>query len=65
MHYAAQPAAAPDAAIMVGCGVGWACRRGLSRRLVARAAAQVSREPFGGLAHPSRRRDEHKDRRIA
>jgi len=43
LQCAAQPAAAPDAAIMRGCEVGWACRRGSSRRLVAGAAAQVSR----------------------
>jgi hypothetical protein len=46
---AAQPAAAPDAAIVGGCGVGWAYRRGFCRRLVAPAAAQVSRLPLARL----------------
>jgi hypothetical protein len=43
----AKPAAVPDAAIMLGCGVGWACHRGPSRRPVAPAAAQVGRQPLG------------------
>jgi hypothetical protein len=36
---------------MFGCQSGWACRRGLARRYLARPAAQVSRQPlarFGG-----------------
>jgi len=35
---------------MSGCEVGWACRRSLTRRLVAPAAAQVSRHPLSDVA---------------
>ena len=44
----AQPAAAPDAAIIRGCKVGWACGRGLLQRLIAPTAVQVSRASLGG-----------------
>jgi hypothetical protein len=46
---AAEPAAAPDAAVMLGCESGWACRRGLTQRYLARPAAQVSQQPLGGI----------------
>jgi hypothetical protein len=42
------------AAIMLGCGVGWACHRGLSRRPVAPAAALVSRQPLAALQEKRR-----------